>query len=122
MSAIGRDAFWELGGFDERFFMYFEDADLCRRATAAGMPIRYVPSAVVIHIGGASSEGDYHFSPTHARALRQYVGKWYGPSGSALALILLWLRAVGMSLSLQGGAYRAWRALWAAATDADPRR
>ncbi len=120
--AIGREAFGELGGFDERFFMYFEDADLCRRAAAAGMPIRYVPSAVVTHIGGASSSEDYHFGPLHARSMRQYLGKWYGPGGSVLALLLLWLRAVGMTLSLRAGARRAWRALWSAANDEDPRR
>ena len=120
--AIGREAFWELAGFDERFFMYFEDADLCRRATAAGMPIRYVPSAVVTHIGGASSSEDYHFGPLHARSMRQYLGKWYGPGGSALAIVLLWLRAIGFSLAFRPGAKRTWRALWAAARDEDPRR
>jgi GT2 family glycosyltransferase len=120
--AIGREAFEELGGFDERFFMYFEDADLCRRAAAAGIPIRYVPDAVVTHIGGASSSEDYHFGPLHARAMRQYLGKWYGPGGSAFALLILWIRALGMSLTLQGGARRAWRAWWAAVRDEDPRR
>ncbi len=120
--AIGRNAFRELGGFDERFFMYFEDADLCRRAAAAGMPIRYVPSAVVTHIGGGSSSEDYHFGPLHARAMRQYLGKWYGPAGSVFALMLLVIRAMGMTLTLQRGAPRARRAFWAALRDEDPRR
>jgi GT2 family glycosyltransferase len=120
--AIGRSAFDELGGFDERFFMYFEDADLCRRALDVGMRIRYVPSAVVPHVGGASSPEDYHFGPRHARAMRQYLEKWYGPGGSAFALLLLWLRAAGMSVGLRSGAKRAWRAWWAAARDEDPRR
>lgn len=112
--AIGREAFWELGGFDERFFMYFEDADLCKRAAAAGMPIRYVPSAVVTHIGGASSEGDYHFSPMHARSMRQYLEKWWGSPGAALAILLLCLRLVGHALVLHPGAGRAFAALKAA--------
>jgi GT2 family glycosyltransferase len=120
--AIGRQAFEELRGFDERFFMYFEDADLCRRASAAGMPIRYVPDAVVTHIGGASSSEVYHFGPYHARSMRQYLGKWYGPPGSALAIVLLWLRAVGFSVTFRPQAKRAWRALWAALTDEDPRK
>ncbi len=64
--AIGAAAFEEIGGFDERYFMYFEDADLCRRATAAGWPIRYLPDVVVDHVGGASSAVDYHFGPRHA--------------------------------------------------------
>lgn len=120
--AIGREAFAELGGFDERFFMYFEDADLCKRAGMARMPIRYVPSAVVSHVGGASSGEDYHFGPLHARSMRQYLSKWYGPAGSTLALLLMWLRAVGMTLALRSTTGRAWRALWAATRDADPRR
>jgi len=112
--AIGREAFWELGGFDERFFMYFEDADLCKRAAAAGMPIRYVPSAVVTHIGGASSEGDYRFSPMHARSMRQYLEKWWGLPGAALAILLLWLRLVGHALVLHPGTSKAFAAFRAA--------
>ena len=112
--AIGREAFWELGGFDERFFMYFEDADLCRRAEDAGIPIRYVPSAIVTHIGGASSEGDYHYSPLYARSMRQYLEKWWGPPGAALAILLLWLRLVGHALVLHKGTGQAFAALRAA--------
>ena len=112
--AIGREAFWELGGFDERFFMYFEDADLCKRAAAAGMPIRYVPSAVVTHIGGASSEGDYRFSPMHARSMRQYLEKWWGLPGAALAILLLWLRLVGHALVLHPSTSKAFAAFRAA--------
>lgn len=117
--AVGRVAFWELGGFDERFFLYFEDTDLCRRAAAAGMRIRYLPQAVVTHIGGASSSEDYHFGPAHARSMRQYLGKWYGPGGAALAVLLLWLRAVAFSLTLRPAAGRSWRALWAALRPGD---
>jgi N-acetylglucosaminyl-diphospho-decaprenol L-rhamnosyltransferase len=112
--AMGREAFSELGGFDERFFMYFEDADLCRRAEEAGMPIRYVPSAVVTHVGGASSEGDYHYSPLYARSMRQYLKKWWGTPGAALAVLLLWLRLVGHALVLHRGTGQAFAALRAA--------
>ena len=120
--AMGRNAFEELGGFDDRFFLYFEDADLCRRATQAGMALRYVPSAVVQHVGGASSSDDYHFGPHHSRSMRQYLAKWYGPGGSAAALAILWVRALGMTLALRPSARRAWRAWWSAATNKDPRR
>jgi len=44
-----------VGGFDERYFLYWEDADLCRRLRAAGQTIRYVPASTVVHPGGASS-------------------------------------------------------------------
>ena len=39
-----RDLFLELGGFDERFFLFFEDTDLCRRVSEAGKRIWYEPS------------------------------------------------------------------------------
>jgi N-acetylglucosaminyl-diphospho-decaprenol L-rhamnosyltransferase len=108
--AIGREAFLEIGGFDEAFFLYFEDADLCRRVLKAGMPIRYLPQAVVTHIGGGSSAEDYHFSPRHARSMRLYLGKWYGPPGAALASVLMFLRALGFSVGAPRRAGRAWSA------------
>ena len=118
---IGREAFAEIGGFDERFFLYFEDADLCRRAAAAGMSIRFVPTAEVAHVGGASSPDDYHFGAFHARSMRQYLAKWYGWKGGSLALVLLWLRAMGMSMTMRPSARTAWTSLRAAARDEDPR-
>lgn len=107
---MGREAFHEIGGFDENFFLYFEDADLCRRARHAGMTIHYVPGAVVTHIGGGSSSEDYHFGPAHARSMRLYLHKWYGPPGAALAVMLMFLRAVGFSVGAPRKAGRAWRA------------
>jgi GT2 family glycosyltransferase len=52
---IRRDAFEAVHGFDERYFLYWEDADLCRRLRARGYKIRHVPSARVIHTAGQSS-------------------------------------------------------------------
>ena len=121
-AAIGTDAFRELGGFDERFFLYFEDADLCRRAARARMAIRYVPTAIVSHVGGASSSEDYHFRPHHARSMRLYLHKWYGLPGDAVALSLLWLRWIGFAIVRRPSAAPALRALTAAIRDDDPRR
>lgn len=50
-----REAFKEVGGFDERYFLYWEDADLCRRLRKAGWSIRFRPDARVVHIGARSS-------------------------------------------------------------------
>lgn len=52
---VRRDAFEAVGGFDEGFFLYCEDTDLCARLRAAGGTVRYVPDAVVHHVGGASA-------------------------------------------------------------------
>jgi GT2 family glycosyltransferase len=52
---VRRTLLEQLGGWDEGFFMYCEDKDLCRRARSAGFSVRYVPDAVVRHEGGASA-------------------------------------------------------------------
>lgn len=51
---VRRQAWAEIGGLDERFFLYAEDVDLCRRLTAAKWKLRYTPAAVVEHQRGAS--------------------------------------------------------------------
>ena len=45
-----------IGGFDEAFFLYYEEVDLCRRIKAAGYKIQYWPDIVVVHLGGESSK------------------------------------------------------------------
>jgi N-acetylglucosaminyl-diphospho-decaprenol L-rhamnosyltransferase len=52
---VPRAVFTRLGGFDEAFFMYGEDVDLCLRAAAAGHSTFYTPDATVRHDAGASS-------------------------------------------------------------------
>ena len=50
-----RNALDEVGGFDERYFLYWEDADLCRRLRSRGYIVRYAPAATAVHQGGHSS-------------------------------------------------------------------
>jgi GT2 family glycosyltransferase len=70
-----RDAFESVGGFDERYFLYWEDADLCRRLRARGYHIRYVPGADVVHRVGQSSRTARADSirAFHASAYRYYA-------------------------------------------------
>ena len=44
-----RAALQEVGGFDERYFLYWEDADLCRRLRQVGYHVRYVAAATAVH-------------------------------------------------------------------------
>ena len=53
--AIRKETLRGIGPLDERFFMYFEDADLCRRARASGWLVYYVPQVEIVHQTGASS-------------------------------------------------------------------
>jgi GT2 family glycosyltransferase len=53
--AIRREAFDAVGGFDESFFMYFEDTDLCYRLEAAGWQVHFAPVTTMVHIGNAST-------------------------------------------------------------------
>ena len=50
------DALHQVGGFDQQFFMYAEDIDLCMRFRAAGWRVVYWPGAKVTHVGGGSNE------------------------------------------------------------------
>lgn len=43
------------GGFDERFFMYFEEADFCERVRRAGWRVRWLPDGAFVHVGGLSA-------------------------------------------------------------------
>jgi len=46
----------QLGGFDEQFFYYFEDTDLCRRVWEAGKTVLYTPDISIIHLKGTSTK------------------------------------------------------------------
>lgn len=70
-----RDALVDVNGFDERYFLYWEDADLCRRLRAAGYHVRYVPGATAIHRVGQSSKSarDASIRAFHASAYLYYT-------------------------------------------------
>jgi len=52
---IRRQAFEEVGGFDDSFFLYFEETDLCHRLSTAGWEIHFAPIATIVHAGEAST-------------------------------------------------------------------
>ncbi|HEY4268844.1 MAG TPA: glycosyltransferase family 2 protein [Galbitalea sp.] len=77
-----RELFEKLGGFDERFLMYFEDTDLGRRVGLAGMSNLYVPAAMIVHEGGHSTRTRHaQMTITHHRSAYRYVAgrhpEWY---------------------------------------------
>ena len=71
--AVRRSVFDELGGFDEGYFMYVEDVDLCRRVHERGGRVVYEPRARVVHAIGASSEQTpYRMILAHHRSLWRF--------------------------------------------------
>lgn len=76
----------DVGLFDERFFLYSEELDWCRRFRAAGWRIVYVPAAEVRHIEGASTGLDLGARDRLFQTSKlRYAAKWHGP-GAARAL------------------------------------
>ncbi len=70
-----------LGGFDEQFFLYGEDQDLCLRIRRAGYEIGHVGDAVVLHHGGKSERGVPSIEVVRRKALAEYCfyRKHYSP-------------------------------------------
>lgn len=54
---VRHDCWDALGGFDEGFFLYWEDADLCQRARDAGWEVAVLPCTPIVHVAGTSSAG-----------------------------------------------------------------
>jgi N-acetylglucosaminyl-diphospho-decaprenol L-rhamnosyltransferase len=91
---IRREVFIELGGFDEHFFMYWEDADLCRRALARGWKTMYQPEAAVVHHTGRASR----YAPFRSLvAFHHSVFHYYWKHGSWVARLASPLVAAGLA-------------------------
>jgi len=72
---IKRDLFRKLGGFDEDFFLYFEDMDLCKRAAKEGYAVRSLESPRFLHFGGRSFSSRRAQKKHYADAQRRYFEK-----------------------------------------------
>jgi GT2 family glycosyltransferase len=86
---VRQAVFDTIGLFDEGFFLYFEETDLCRRAAAAGWPTHYVPAARVAHVGSEST-GAKGWSRTPAYwfdSRWRYFAKHHGRAYAAAATL-----------------------------------
>ena len=85
---VRRDAWVALGGFDESYFMYVEDVDLCWRAGRAGWKVAFDPAGRVTHAQGASSDlRPYRMIVEHHRSLLRFYRRT--TTGAAAALVPL---------------------------------
>lgn len=93
---VRSEVYRKVGGFDERFFMYSEEADWQHRIQDAGWEIWFVPEAQITHLGGASGATDRKFINRHFfDSLDAYVRKHHGLVG---LVSLRAAMAVGCSL------------------------
>lgn len=68
-------AFKRLGGFDERYFMYFEDCDITREIRKTSRAV-FFPDAVIYHVWGRDSKRDLNLMLIHIKSMFSYFWKW----------------------------------------------
>ena len=90
---IRKNLFDALDGFDERFFLYFEDADLCFRTKRAGYRVFSFPGVVFRHKGGKSHTSDHEKKRAFYESQERYFEKhrpiWEGKALSIMKRIFL---------------------------------
>jgi hypothetical protein len=90
---IRRETFDAVGGFDERFFLYWEDADLCRRAALQGWTTWYAPVTEVIHRTARASR---HAPLRSLAAFHVSAFRYYWKHGGLVARLLSPMAAIGL--------------------------
>jgi hypothetical protein len=99
-----RTAFERMGGFDENFFIYFEDIDLCLRMRKAGWKLIYLPRIAVFHEGGGATSGRPGLSRYEYRKSQMYFYQKHN-SKASLGLLRFYLR-LNMGLLALGGKFK----------------
>jgi len=94
---LDKESYWAVGGFDGRFFAFYEEADLQWRLRLTGREIGYVPSAVVYHVGGSTLQGALFGTRgvTSTSSLRLFLGR-----RNQLAMLLRNYSAVSLCMIL----------------------
>jgi len=94
---LRRAALDDVGGWDERYFMYVEDVDLCWRLHRAGWRVAYEPAGTVEHLLGVSTAGrPYRMIAEHHRSLLRFAGvRFTGPKRALLGPAAAFLAARG---------------------------
>lgn len=93
---IRKEIFEKVGGFDEKFFMYYEDLDLCLRVRKLGFNIVYFPRATILHsVGGSISEKKKQYIESSAKI-------YHGMISYLILKIVLALRPSNINRILRG--------------------
>lgn len=88
MMLVRRDVFEKTGGFDENYFMYFEDVDLCLRAKKMGSRIAVNPAARVFHESGKSFASVQEKKKHYYASQDYYIRKHFGSAAAYFVKLL----------------------------------
>ena len=102
---IRQDVLEDVGDFDEGFFLYFEETDLCRRAALAGWRTLYVPQSRVSHVGSAST-GMQEWTDVPEYWLDSRLYYYLKTGGTPLALLVTVAALMGAGLHVVQGIVR----------------
>lgn len=97
----------ELNGFDERFFFYSEETDLCKRFKDSGGKVFFYPSGSIIHYGGASADSDLWFKfKNQTTGKIQYYQKHFNGINFLVLILFHWIGLIlrGVIFSIAGAA------------------
>jgi GT2 family glycosyltransferase len=72
-----REAYARVGGFDERYFLYYEDVDICRRLNTHGYKVMYDPTVSIIHEARRASRTNPRLMRIHAASALRYLMRSY---------------------------------------------
>lgn len=96
------DCFGELKGFDERFFMYYEEVDFCKRSQEAGYKCLFYSDSKVFHLGGGSSRNVKDKSLFYfLRSWILYQEKHHGKVGKILSILIVIFEYLPRRLNLR---------------------
>jgi len=108
---VRRDAFDEIGGFDESYFLYGEDLDLCRRLRQAGWTLVAMPDRFAWHEGGASAASSAERELTWWRGTMRFAAHWWSEPAWRVAVLAASIAWARLGLRFDGMSARAWREL-----------
>jgi succinoglycan biosynthesis protein ExoA len=108
---VRREAFCSVGGFDERYFLYGEDLDLCHRLRADGWALLTLPQAWAVHVGGASAGSSTERELTWWRGTMRYAASWWPDRAWRWGLRAAMVRWARLAASDPRRALAAWHAL-----------
>jgi N-acetylglucosaminyl-diphospho-decaprenol L-rhamnosyltransferase len=111
---VRREAFEEIGGFDPRYFCFFEDIDLCFRLRLAGWRILQAPDAIVAHVGGGTTGARSAFAEFHGARNRLWTFVKCMPAAllwPMLPLHLLLSAAAATISAARSRHFAAWRGI-----------